>query len=141
LARASASGEADPPSVPESWIDRRRLQELAGELGQDGVAELLASFWRDAGEIVELFRRACGAGDLEAMGQALHTLKGAAANLGIAACVDACERARASLREHGGLEAPALAAALLRAVSESERTLSMTDGGGGESPKRRRARR
>jgi CheY-like chemotaxis protein len=143
VARASGSGEADPPSLtmPESWVDRRRLQELAAELGQDAVAELLASFWRDAGEIVDLFRRACDAGDLGAMGQVLHTLKGAAANLGIVACVDACERARASLREHGALEAPALAAALLRAVSESERALSITGGGGAEKPKRRRARR
>jgi HPt (histidine-containing phosphotransfer) domain-containing protein len=104
------------------------------------VAELVASFWQDAGQIIDLFRGACDSGDLAMMGQALHTLKGAAANLGIVGCVSACDRARASLREHGAVEAPALAAALLRAVLESEQALSAMDGDA-ESSKRQRARR
>jgi PAS domain S-box-containing protein len=126
VARAAASAGADPSSaqaVPETSIDHWRMHELAQELGEEGMAELVASFWQDAGQIIDLFRRACDAGDLEAMGRALHTLKGAAANLGIVGCISACDRARASLREHGAVEAPALAAALLRAVSESERAL------------------
>ncbi|HEX8165123.1 MAG TPA: PAS-domain containing protein [Beijerinckiaceae bacterium] len=133
------AGPRASPSAPEAWVDRRRLQRLAEELGADGVAELVASFWQDAGQIIDLFRGACDSGDLAMMGQALHTLKGAAANLGIVGCVLACDRARASLREHGPVEAPALAAALLRAVRESERALSAP--AAAEKPRRRRARR
>jgi HPt (histidine-containing phosphotransfer) domain-containing protein len=116
------------------------MRQLAEELGRDGLAELVASFWQDAGALVERFRGACESGDVEAMAAALHTLKGAAANLGIAACVEACDWARASLREHGAVEAPALASALLRAVRDSERALSAS-AAAAKKPGRRRARR
>jgi signal transduction histidine kinase/FixJ family two-component response regulator len=140
LARAVGRTEAGPSSSPaEVAVDGARLRWLAEEFGQDGLAELVASFWRDAGDLVESFRGACAAGDVEAMAAALHTLKGAAANLGIVACVEACDRARTSLREHGAVEAPALVSALLRAVRESERALSAPEATVAK-PKRRRAR-
>jgi CheY-like chemotaxis protein len=112
------------PGATVDLVDRARLGQLARELGDDGLGELVASFWRDSAEIVEAFRVASDSRDAAMMNRALHKLKGAAATVGITGCVAACDRAGDALRDGGAVDTAALAASLLRALHESAHALA-----------------
>lgn len=65
-------------------IDQERRLELAEAFGADGLKELDDSFFTDAAAILRAFHAALSAGDAAAADRALHSLKGASANLGYA---------------------------------------------------------
>lgn len=81
-------------------IDRRHRTHLAEELGAEGLAELTGIFRDDAARLVAEMTTAQATGDREAMRKALHTLKGAAANVGFAGLVATIEAVRAA----GGID-------------------------------------
>ncbi len=81
-------------------LDLGHRSHLADELGEDGLAELTDVFRADAERLLEAMRRAQAAGDREAMRRALHTLAGAAANVGFAGVVSAV----GDVRGAGGID-------------------------------------
>ncbi len=79
-------------------IDEARLAELAEEIGPDALDEVISMF---LDEIAEAADRLSGAGDPARAAEDLHFIKGAAANLGLAALAGTCaeEEARARAGE------------------------------------------
>ena len=97
------------PSAPETEtceidapapLDLTHRAHLAEELGDDCLAELTDVFRADAVRLVEEMDRARSTGDREAMRRALHTLTGAAANVGFVGVVAAISDVRAA----GGID-------------------------------------
>ena len=72
---------------------------IQAEVGADGVNELLISFWADASGLLEELELALSGEDPMRASAVLHTLKGAAASLGLIGCDEACEAARLALAE------------------------------------------
>ncbi|MFN4142989.1 ATP-binding protein [Aestuariivirga sp.] len=73
---------AGDAAVPEVW-DEERLTELVYAVGEDGLKDLLRLFRADVPILLEQLNQAVCRRDAEAIDQALHALKGAAANLGL----------------------------------------------------------
>lgn len=96
-ALSSAAPEARPtaPAAPESVLDPVVVEQLRS-LARAGSPELLerlqASFARDTPERLSALRAAVAAGDSEAVGFGVHTLRGSAANLGATEIVEMCRR-------------------------------------------------
>ena len=91
---------AEAPQPPGDGIDAARKAELIDVLGEDIFQELVASFLKDADALVRDYRQACAAGNAEDADRALHTLKGAAANVGFKAVAEVAQ----SIREAQGTE-------------------------------------
>lgn len=71
-----------------------RRKEMVEALGDDGFAELVASFFDDA-EGLMLQLQGCVGGDDDALqDRLLHTLKGVASSIGLQALADSCHRLR-----------------------------------------------
>ena len=125
----TAGDEAvDVPHVPV--LDRAHRDGLAEALGAEGLAELTSVFRDDADRLVEDIAAARAAGDREGVRKGLHTLKGAAANVGLSGVVAAVDEVRAA----GGIDCPdasgRLAAALLvgwRALVEDDAAASAAE--------------
>ncbi|MDR3374840.1 MAG: Hpt domain-containing protein [Ancalomicrobiaceae bacterium] len=83
----------DVPRAPVFDLDQRGM--LVAELGADVLIELEASFWNDCSGLMVRAAGACARRDRSELGEALHTLKGAASNLGFAAIAAAATRLRA----------------------------------------------
>ena len=109
----ATAGDAAGSDAPVPVLDRAHRDGLAEVLGAEGLAELTAVFRDDADRLVEDIAAARVAGDREGVRRALHTLKGAAANVGLSGVVAAVDEVRAA----GGIDCPdatgRLAAALL----------------------------
>ncbi|MBV5263301.1 hybrid sensor histidine kinase/response regulator [Pinisolibacter aquiterrae] len=125
-ASSETAGAFDVLEVPERApvLDRAHREGLLEALGAEGSTELTEIFREDAGRLLKEIVRAQAEGDQEAGRRALHTLKGAAANVGLVGVVAAVDAVRAE----GGLTAPEavgrIGAALLaawRALAEESR--------------------
>jgi len=71
-------------------IDRRKLDELAGLLSASEFHALCERFKHDGNAQLDAFARGLGTGNVPAVRQAAHALKGAAANMGAAALASLC---------------------------------------------------
>jgi two-component system, sensor histidine kinase len=86
-------------------IDQERRLELTEAFGADGLKELDDSFFSDAAGILRAFHAALSAGDAASADRALHSLKGASANLGFVDFSTFTEKARSdTLRADLGTE-------------------------------------
>ena len=72
-------------ALPEqaSVLDMARRDELVDALGEEIYAELIESFFQDAGRLLEELRSATMMRDLKRADDTLHTIKGAASNIGL----------------------------------------------------------
>ncbi|ETX29632.1 Hpt domain-containing protein [Roseivivax isoporae] len=73
-------------------IDWTQVRMLRSEIGEDGFAEVAEVFLEEMAAAV----RDLPAADADALRGALHGMKGAASNLGMAALAEACARAERS---------------------------------------------
>ncbi|MCD2179789.1 ATP-binding protein [Rhizobium sp. C1] len=89
-----APSAAEAPSLPEDGIDPARKAELVDVLGEEIFNELVASFFKDADLLLKDYAAARAAGDSETADKALHTLKGAAANVGFKAVAEIAQALR-----------------------------------------------
>jgi HPt (histidine-containing phosphotransfer) domain-containing protein len=71
-----------------------RQKELTDVLGEDGFAELLDSFFSDAASILGELSLALKDGDARSLDRMLHSLKGAASNVGLQDIADRAQRLR-----------------------------------------------
>ncbi len=100
---AEANGEAALPSAetrnqeePEVTFDTARRDELVEVLGEDVYQELVETFFTDAVEIMESLHKAMASEDAILIDRSLHTLKGAAVNIGLNDVADLAN----SMRDH-----------------------------------------
>ncbi len=98
LAADTGSGEA--PAV-----DATRRAELAEAFGEDGLRELDQTFAADLATVLSDLRDALAAGDAAAIDRVLHSIKGAASNLGYMDLAAYADRARAEADKTGADEA------------------------------------
>lgn len=80
------------PATKGTVNDRQR--ELIDVLGEDALAELLDSFFSDAVSILSGLTTALKYGDLTTLDRLLHSLKGAAGNVGLQEIADHAQRLR-----------------------------------------------
>jgi signal transduction histidine kinase/CheY-like chemotaxis protein len=104
-------------------VDHRHRAGLLDALGADGLAELDAVFRDDADGLVETLAAALAAGDRDEMRKALHTLKGAAANVGLVGVVAAVDAVRAE----GGIDCADAVGRLAAALLVGWRALAVDD--------------
>lgn len=90
--QAAAVAALAPPAPSE--IDAAYQRMLIDELGQDAFDALIARFGVDLGVLVARARAALVAGDDEALGATLHTIKGAALSLGYGQLAEHAENLR-----------------------------------------------
>ena len=101
-AALAAGKEPDVTAVPPeglpdiSGLDAMRQAELVDALGHDVFRELVESFFDDAAQLVGELQRAVETGKSDDVDRVLHTIKGAAVNVGLS---DIAARASA-LRDH-----------------------------------------
>ncbi|HWU62919.1 MAG TPA: ATP-binding protein [Ensifer sp.] len=107
---AELAAEKSPPiALTESaaaplfddGIDPVRKAELIEVLGADIFDELVASFFADADTLMQDYLAARAEGDEPAADKALHTLKGAAANVGFKAVAELAQAIRESPQTPG----------------------------------------
>ena len=89
---AQPQAEAIPPAG--DGIDAARKAELVEVLGEEIFEELVASFFNDSDALMRDYRNACAAGNVEEADKALHTLKGAAVNVGFKAVAEVAQAIR-----------------------------------------------
>lgn len=82
-------------SSPVAGLDPARKAELVEVLGEDIFEELVASFFEDAHALLEEISAAIQSGDAADADKSLHTLKGAAANVGFKIVAEAAQAMRA----------------------------------------------
>jgi CheY-like chemotaxis protein len=99
FAPEEAAAPVAAPPIDPSLIDARQMGMIQDEVGTDGLHELLISFWADAAGLLAELEQALTAEDYRSASAVLHTLKGAAANLGLSGCGAACADARADIAE------------------------------------------
>ena len=63
-------------------LDENRKSELVDVLGEDDFNELLASYYEDVDVLLNDLNAALKSGDPKLIDRALHSIKGAAANVG-----------------------------------------------------------
>ena len=76
-------------------VDAARRDELAAAFGDDGLRELDESFFTDMADTLRALHAALAENDAETADRMLHSIKGAAANLGYVELSDFAESARA----------------------------------------------
>ncbi|RYC09992.1 ATP-binding protein [Ciceribacter ferrooxidans] len=69
--------------LPIDGLDGERQSELVEALGEDVFQELIVSFFDDAGSLVLELRQAVREGSPDDVDRVLHTIKGAAINVGL----------------------------------------------------------
>lgn len=94
------------PGVP-SYIPSEPLRQFEREGDLAFLIELIDCFLEDTGARLQAIE-AAAAGDLSALAKQGHTLKGSAANMGLAMLADACQElersARSGLADSSALE-------------------------------------
>ena len=109
---------APAPVSSEGRFDEYARAALRAELGDDGMAELDAQYSADLGEFAAAVTHALADRQTDALRAALHTLRGASANVGVTTLVEAADRVSALYkRESFG---PALEAEIGRLLAEIE---------------------
>lgn len=71
-----------------------RRKEMVAALGEDGFAELVASFFEDSTTLMQQLDACVGVGDDGLQDRLLHTLKGAASSIGLQALANSCHELR-----------------------------------------------
>lgn len=92
-ARPPRPAQANDPSDDQTGA---RVRELIEAVGEDGYRELLDSFFADAAALLGDLGRAMSSSDTVLADRSLHSLKGAAANLGFDALAELAELSRKS---------------------------------------------
>ena len=139
--RAAVARDDDVAALPAAAegtteiVDRGHRAGLAEALGPEGLAELTAVFRDDADRLLREIAEAVARGDDAAMRKGLHTLKGAAANVGLVGVVAVVDEMRAA----GGIDPAATAGRLAAAVLAGWRTLA-EEGAASDPSAERRAR-
>lgn len=92
----SLTVEREETASPASGdgIDAARKAELVEVLGEEVFEELVASFFADADALMHDYRQARLSGNVGEADKALHTLKGAAANVGFKAVAEIAQAIR-----------------------------------------------
>ncbi|MHA7969581.1 ATP-binding protein [Rhizobium sp. CAU 1783] len=78
--------DTDFPSIPElaiEGLDEARQSELVDALGEDVFHELVESFFQDAAGLIQELHVALANHDPQKIDRVLHTIKGAAVNIGL----------------------------------------------------------
>jgi signal transduction histidine kinase/CheY-like chemotaxis protein len=113
---SDADAIAAAPPIAEGdggpLVDRDRRRLLVAELDRETLDELTRIFWSDAEALGTELARALADGDLPAFRRHLHTLKGAAANVGLPGIVEAIDRLRRSEGSPSAEDVGRLSAAL-----------------------------
>ena len=94
----SEPAEAEGPVNPD-LIDAEQMHMIQEEVGGHVLRELLISFWADASGLLAELEQAVSGREPARASAALHTLKGAAASLGLIGCSNACEAARSAIAD------------------------------------------
>jgi HPt (histidine-containing phosphotransfer) domain-containing protein len=111
---------AEPATAPtDALFDEAQRSAMLEEFGTEQMAMLLEHFWGDAAELLDA---AMAGGTTEPALRSLHTLKGLAATLGLAAISQRAAGAEAALKAGGqpNLDAVGEAVALTRAALQVE---------------------
>ncbi|MFC0481702.1 ATP-binding protein [Gellertiella hungarica] len=96
---------ATPAPVEEAdGFSEARRNELIEALGEDVFNELVETFFEDAGQIMESLQHALGGEDAILIDRLLHTLKGAAINVGLNDVADLAHSMRDSKPTIAGVE-------------------------------------
>jgi hypothetical protein len=96
---AEDADAVDAAPVDPDLIDSQQMRMIQDEVGGDTLHELLISFWADAGGLLQELELALTGEDPMRASAVLHTLRGAAASLGLVGCSHACEVARTDIAE------------------------------------------
>ncbi|HEY8334048.1 MAG TPA: Hpt domain-containing protein, partial [Tardiphaga sp.] len=97
---------ATPPAIPDGpAVDRTLLAEIGEEIGEHGLMETLAIFFRDAERRIALFRCLIDDPDPELLEMEAHSLKGAASTFGL---TEIAQIARAIEQQAPGIAPDAL---------------------------------
>ena len=110
---------AEETAGASSVLDRVHRRHLAEQIGEDGVAELTEVFVADATALVDELAGAYAASDRDGVRRVLHTLTGAASNVGCAGVVAAIT----AIREVGLMDCPDLVGRLGAAVIAARQAL------------------
>ena len=87
--------EQQPSVAPETGSGRiHRIEELRSIVGQDGVQALIAAFTAELPVLMERLRAAIAEGKAGEIDLVLHTIKGAAANLGMTELAETAQSLR-----------------------------------------------
>jgi HPt (histidine-containing phosphotransfer) domain-containing protein len=89
------------------------------QLGRTSPFSLIR-FWADAGGLLQELELALSSEDLTHASAVLHTLKGAAASLGLIGCSHACEEARTAIVEGDTPGLDALLTALFKTLQATQ---------------------
>jgi len=110
---------SEVPSDPD-LVDAQQMRMIQDEVGADTLQELLLSFWADAGGLLSELEQAFGEGDPLWASTVLHTIKGAAASLGLIGCAHACEAARTAIAEQRAPDLDALMTVMFKTLQATQ---------------------
>lgn len=91
--------EAPTPEAPLSSAFEARRTEIVEALGEEAFAMLLASFFNDAEILLAQLRASRDPGDAKLVDRLLHTMKGAAASIGLDDLASTCQALRQTALE------------------------------------------
>lgn len=100
----TADGSSDQDADTPGGLDAARRDELVEALGEAIFSELLDSFFNDSVALLSDLRAALAENDSEAADHALHTIKGAAANVGFRDISEIAENMRSALADTDALD-------------------------------------
>lgn len=100
----TAAGSSDQDADTSGGLDAARRDELVEALGEDIFSELLDSFFNDSVALLSDLRAALAENDSDAADHALHTIKGAAANVGFRDISEIAENMRSALADTDALD-------------------------------------
>ncbi len=95
--RIAVARAEDRPAVDETIIEQ--LASITDGQGVSVLDELLSAFLGAVPGRLEALDRAVAAGDLQAMGEQVHTLTGSAASFGARGMADLCRELRTAAAE------------------------------------------
>ena len=107
-------------------VDADHLDCLLEEFGPEGLQDLLLSFWDDAAELTARAQAGLNRSDHEGIVRVLHTLAGAAANLGLTGCRRACADLKGAVAADDPSRTSQAMAELLASVPATRRALDST---------------
>ncbi len=97
-------GDHSQEATAFSGLDPARRNELVDALGEEIFQELLDSFFNDARNLLDELSTAMASGNEAGVDQALHTIKGAAANVGFNIISELAQSLRNTADDADGLE-------------------------------------
>ncbi|MDZ5646570.1 hybrid sensor histidine kinase/response regulator [Nitrospirillum sp. BR 11828] len=88
-----------PPEEAEAVLDARQIETVAEAIGGQDMPEFITITARTLVETADRFAEKVVSGDLPGAGQAVHTLYGVAANVGLSSLAAEARRAQQALRD------------------------------------------